>query len=260
MIKQKISTDPSEPPLSFQEMGLKKATTFTGLCGQHDQELFKDIDTSEIDLTNSKHLFLLAYRSVLQVAHTKLETCHKIKTNGEGVNLQGLTQLLDENLIKCWHFYCWYKFFFDEMVLNYSFDQLDHLILKIDTGEPSIAVSSILPLDEYDLGNNRAKLVVFNVFPQANMTYAVFSYFQDDFAEFIIHYGKFQPITGEPLKIKLSELILRECENFVIAPRLFESLSQSQKNSVLNYIFSSTISQVMDKSPDSWGDPVSLFK
>src|SRR5689334_21911734 len=35
--------------LSFREMGRNKATTFTGLCAEHDKQLFLPIDNAEID-------------------------------------------------------------------------------------------------------------------------------------------------------------------------------------------------------------------
>lgn len=50
-------------------MGRNNATTFTGLCADHDADLFRPIDTNEIDLSSDEHLFLLSYRAVLKEAY-----------------------------------------------------------------------------------------------------------------------------------------------------------------------------------------------
>jgi hypothetical protein len=75
----------SQPPnYAFERIGRNRATTFTGLCSQHDTELFKPIDTAVIDLESTEHLFLLAYRSVLKEAHA---------TRKSVVDTQGLYKL-----------------------------------------------------------------------------------------------------------------------------------------------------------------------
>jgi hypothetical protein len=51
-------------------VGRNNATTFTGLCGKHDHELFNSIETGPIEVADHRHLFLLAYRTVLFEAHS----------------------------------------------------------------------------------------------------------------------------------------------------------------------------------------------
>lgn len=48
------------PRLEFNEVGKNKATTFTGLCKQHDNMLFKPIDDNPFDPSDEEHLFLLS--------------------------------------------------------------------------------------------------------------------------------------------------------------------------------------------------------
>ncbi|MCK6467494.1 MAG: hypothetical protein L6Q53_04755 [Candidatus Brocadia sinica] len=47
MLQPKINFDEG-PKAEFKDVGRNKATTFTGLCGEHDNQLFKPIDDSEI--------------------------------------------------------------------------------------------------------------------------------------------------------------------------------------------------------------------
>ena len=62
------------PPIpEFKLIGINEATTFTGLCNNHDTELFRPIDTETISTDNLKHLFLLAYRSLFKTLYTKMK-------------------------------------------------------------------------------------------------------------------------------------------------------------------------------------------
>jgi hypothetical protein len=61
------------PKVSFALVSRNKATTFTGLCSDHDSLLFRPIDTMLFDSTNAEHRFLLAYRSVTKGFHATLK-------------------------------------------------------------------------------------------------------------------------------------------------------------------------------------------
>ena len=57
------------PVLKFKKTGRNKASTFTGLCAQHDSDLFRPIDTSCFDPNSEEHCFLVAFRSVHRELH-----------------------------------------------------------------------------------------------------------------------------------------------------------------------------------------------
>ena len=70
VIMPRLDFRKTEPPqFVFEEVGRNQATTFTGLCGEHDQLLFAPIDTKPLDPTDQEQLFLLAYRSLLKEVH-----------------------------------------------------------------------------------------------------------------------------------------------------------------------------------------------
>lgn len=58
-----------EPRLEFGLIGRNLATTFHGLCNEHDTEIFRPIETAHLDPLNEEHLFLLSYRAVLKETH-----------------------------------------------------------------------------------------------------------------------------------------------------------------------------------------------
>ena len=53
----------------FKSVGRNDATTFTGLCSEHDRRMFEPIDKATINVLDEEHLFLFAYRSVLRELH-----------------------------------------------------------------------------------------------------------------------------------------------------------------------------------------------
>ena len=67
------------PIIDYGLVGRKEATTFTGLCDEHDNEVFRPIDTNDINAENQQHLFLLAYRAVLRELHATMEGHQRFK-------------------------------------------------------------------------------------------------------------------------------------------------------------------------------------
>lgn len=68
------------PVIGYKLVGRNEATTFTGLCDEHDREIFRPIDTNDINIENQQHLFLLAYRAVLRGLHATMEGVLKIQS------------------------------------------------------------------------------------------------------------------------------------------------------------------------------------
>ena len=79
MLCQHIYAD-SPPRISFERVGMRKATVFTGLCAYHDTCLFRPIEANVLDLGNPEHLFLLAYRAVLRETHVCLEAATRLQS------------------------------------------------------------------------------------------------------------------------------------------------------------------------------------
>jgi hypothetical protein len=68
------------PALEFKRVGKNKASTFTGLCAKHDNEIFQPIDRFPFDTTNVQNLFLLAFRSVLNELHAVMQSAILLQT------------------------------------------------------------------------------------------------------------------------------------------------------------------------------------
>lgn len=60
-------------------VGINQATTFTGLCAKHDNDIFSPIEKQEIDFTDPKQLFLLAYRCIISELHEQMESAIRVQ-------------------------------------------------------------------------------------------------------------------------------------------------------------------------------------
>jgi hypothetical protein len=69
----------SGPQLTFERVGRNRATTFTGLCAEHDSALFAPIDTAPPDLESPQHRFLFAYRAALYESHATLAVAQQMQ-------------------------------------------------------------------------------------------------------------------------------------------------------------------------------------
>jgi len=71
---------PPPAEIEFKRVGRNKATTFSGLCAQHDNYIFHPIDDRLPDLAGQSHLFLLAYRAVLREYHVVLQNALRFQS------------------------------------------------------------------------------------------------------------------------------------------------------------------------------------
>ena len=135
VVMPRLKLDPnSGPSVRFESVGRNKATTFTGLCADHDASIFAPIETTSIDVENDWHLFLLAYRAVLKETHVTLEGAIKNQLAyqkkveiglipGDRPTIDGLRAT--GFLVNSYETYL-YKREFDQIYLGRDFHELRH--------------------------------------------------------------------------------------------------------------------------------------
>jgi hypothetical protein len=238
----------SEPPnYAFERIGRNKATTFTGLCSAHDTELFKPIDTSPVDIRSAEHLFLLAYRSVLKESHATRKSVvdtqglYKLGAKHGLYSLDGPSEpgmLAVEQMINA-YLVEETKRHFDAAYLSKRWSALRHSVLSLKT-QPCLAVSSMLSTDILSTHVDGPAYVALNVFPHDDHTVAVFSCLAQDSGLMAERFSALFAASGQYQLYELSKLILRRCENLVIAPRHYESFSSRQRQAIEEYFRKNT--------------------
>jgi hypothetical protein len=220
------------------------ATTFTGLCGDHDREIFKPIDTNDINADDPQHLFLLAYRPVLRELHATIEGAAKIQGLYEKrvelgldpedqpspAGMVALSQMLkSERTFR-------YKFEYDQVYMSKSYNSICHETRLFDMDRPTLAASTLFSTDNTDESEKHIQCIALNVLPvSSEKTLVVISWLPRD-TEWVQQ--KFQDLLnseGHYGKYILSKTILNYSENFVLSPSYFDEWSNEKRDAIQRY-------------------------
>jgi hypothetical protein len=227
---------PPPAEIEFKRVGRNKATTFTGLCSKHDNEIFRPIDDASPDPSDRSHVFLLAYRAVLREYHVCLQNGLRFQSSYQKRVELGLspgTEPCDFGMLATAHlanaYECYeYKREYDLAFLSSDWSMLTHHVIILENQPATIAVNSMFSLDDIDAPETPR--VTLNVYPSGNDVVVSFSATPAD-APFVSGYlDRILTADGYYQKYLLSKLILQSCDNFAIAPKYYDALSQDRKN------------------------------
>lgn len=235
------------PVIKWKRVGRNKASTFSGLCSEHDNSIFRRIDHSSPDLSNPGHLFLVAYRSVLRETHACIEAAMRARTlyhrrieQGRSPRDQPDNAGMHATATICNAYDCYlYKRKFDHAFLEGDYDVIMHEKLCFDSASPSVAVSSVFSLDDMPWPDDVAR-VVLNVFPMHGETHTIFSFLKSDADVAAQYLWRVSSAAGLHQKYLVSKLILQHCDNVVMAPAYYSALSDIRRRRILEF-FESTI-------------------
>lgn len=236
------------PYIEFGSIGRNKASTFAGLCAEHDRRIFAPIDTQEIEQGNPEQLFLLAYRAVVRELHATMEGAVKVQTGYLKRVELGLSpsnqpskmgMFAVQRMIVSYETFQ-YKAEYDKALLTRSFDLIQHDILTLENQPPTVAASALFSLDNLRVQDDVVR-VVLNILPQKNdTTVVIFSYLRRDAASARSALSRIFNATGHFQKYGLSRTLLNYCDNFVIAPAYFSKWSD-RKRAVIGEYFAKTV-------------------
>jgi hypothetical protein len=234
---------PDPPIISFELIGRNIATTFDGLCADHDESIFAPIEKESINMESISHLFLLNYRAVLKETYAVLNSTRKI----QGTYMEGIKEgIIDPqkiiagrkystaHLVNAYDMYL-YKKEFDSIYLTKSYDKIENIIIQINQKRPTIAVNSLFTYAGRKELENEIERIIINVFPNEKSTWVVISFLKEK--------GKYIPkIIKEIIKADqkqkkylITNLILSNCENFVMAPSFYKAIPDKIKSKMIKY-------------------------
>jgi hypothetical protein len=231
------------PQIRFESVGRNIATVFTGLCRDHDTEMFAPIENDTIDVDNYLHLFLLAYRAVLKETYANVDGALKNqlayqekvrlklipgdRPTPDGIRATGF-------LVNCYDTYL-YKREFDQIYLSKDFRALQHHVIFLKLSAPTIAVNSLFTSADNVQNPAETERIILNIFPAAQGTYVIFSYLARQ--ELYVKPHLLEILQGDDYYrlYLISKLVLRNCENFVISSKHFETISHESREAILDY-------------------------
>lgn len=242
-----LDSEPRMPELA--RVGRNRATTFTGLCNEHDTKLFRPIESSPLDLANPEHVFLMTYRSALRGAHAAIENARWSSNAARRLSEEEHTGPYEEGIGRHLSAYpvlagmqaFMEKARLDDLYLRVNYGDVLHKIVPLPEMKPSVAANAFFSV------GMRGKEWVFcalNVFPADGKHVMVFSYRRRNrrFVERFV--DKHLMMTyGTRREIAASKVLLDVCETITLKPSHRESLSAEQSAAISGYFLWSTLEE-----------------
>jgi hypothetical protein len=232
-----------EPEIELGLIGRNRASTFSGLCADHDRELFSPIELGAIDPANLEHAFLLAYRAVLYEVHASSAAAWQLQTGYSKRVELGLDPKDQPSEAGIWATHrilvafetFQYKLRFDAAYLNRDFSLLSHDIISVPVCRPSIAASAVFSPEHLDRGGESVRVCITVLPIAARETVAVLSYLNEDASLARADLGPLLEVSGARQAFELSRRLLNNCENFVLSPEYVASWTDRKRRAVTEY-------------------------
>lgn len=213
--------------LLLKKVPINKASTFPIRCRNHDNELFKEID-SNIDLNNEYHLNLLSYRALgrefrLQSVRTKI-----LYSFFRDFFRTDLIELIKEYYMRTTETYEMMKYV-ENWINNKNWKWLQHKIFKIWKIEP-VFLSSSISACRYKNRKKKRETCMLNLLTMDNEWYFVISYKEWDkdseklYKKINKAYRKWKIIPF------LNDFIWKNCENIICDENREWEVIQSPKD------------------------------
>lgn len=239
-----LRLDAKKGPIArLDRVGRNEATTFAGLCADHDRKIFSPIETASLDLDDPEHRFLLAYRATFYGVHAACAAAWMVqtgylKTTQLGINPPDAPSMAGvfavDRMIVAYETFC-YKAAFDRAYLERDFELLEHDLLNLPVPEPTVAASALFSLDHLERGDDVVRVCLTILPVESCKTVALFTYLKADAP---LARKVFAPIlqsTGERQKHELSRRLLNNCQNFVLSPRFVASWTPQKRKLIVEY-------------------------
>ena len=256
----KLRVTDGKPVCAFQKVGRNNASTFAGMCGQHDTEIFRPIDSKPLATDNLEQLFLIAYRSVTRELHAVMEGAARIQ--GSYKNLVGVGKVpgtefspagleATQHLLKAWSVWKYRHKYFDRDLVRGRFSNIKHSIFKIENEKPILAASSFFSVDHKPWEKSFAAVTT-NVVPTSlTETVIIFIYASEHSGKIRKYIAPIILAKGKKQKYELSYLLLSDAENFFVSPREVHCWSD-EKRKHIETSFVSTIGggATLERTPE----------
>jgi len=231
------------PTIDLAPVGRNRATTFSGLCEKHDQEIFVPIETGLLDLHSIQHRFLLAYRATFYEVHascaaaSQLQLAYqkRVQLNFDPPDAPSEAGLLATHRIIVAYETFRYKEVFDEAYLKPDFGILEHDLITFDVARPTVAACALFSLDHLRRDDHSVS-VCLNILPiEPTKTVVLFSYLRSDARLARAELHRVLTTSGDLQKYEVSRRLLNNCQNFVLSPSYVASWAPTKRQVIRDY-------------------------
>jgi len=230
-------------------VGVNNASTFTGFCARHDNELFLKLEDQEF-IGSREQCFLLGYRAVAREFFAKKASASlqelrnnmdRGRTLEDQLGIQTLAFFFNMGVSAGLKDSEHHKELYDQVLLSNQFDSVRSLRISIDGPPPVMASGGIFPEVDFK-GNELQDLLDLEMTPdQINFT----SFFGGNYGEVVFTWlpesdktcnrfiESLTDLKEKELTNALIRFLFEFCENVFISPDWWESLSEAKKKELI---------------------------
>jgi hypothetical protein len=231
------------PQVSIARVGRNDATTFTGLCAEHDARFFAAIDKAPLDVASDEHRFLLAWRAAFFESHATGVVVQQTQAAYQKRVEFGLDPSDEPSpaglhavsaMCNAWQVYRW-RVDLDLAYHEARLPLLCHESLVLDVRAPTVAAAGLFSVGTRRNPND-LRCVTLNILPLSRTrTWVLFSFKPGDRREARKALRRVLDAPAHNLKYQVSRLLLQRCQNFVLSPAFAEMWSPERKRSVVSF-------------------------
>lgn len=220
-----------DPYIEFKRKGINKIYTFKGFCSIHDNNIFKKIESNELQFEDYKTNLLFALRTLynevwLKRVATKFLICI-VERDKNNVNFE-LLKAIEQSILGLEDLEKVEKDMWND--LNENFESFIFKYRKINKEE--ICLNALFTYDtsqeiiDYIKKNGknieRLSEVFIAFFPYRNESILLLGYHKSDTIKVKKYVDEFLICSYEALQIKITNMVLFNCETWVCSDQFYE--------------------------------------
>ena len=235
--------------LELTRIGINQASTITGFCSKHDNELFLPIEDEKFSATKEQ-LFLLAYRPLVRELYAK-ESQPKVaelfKQSDKGrdifsqIETQKIAGAYAQGIDLALRDLNYVKDKLDNMLIMDNYDELQHHIFELSEAPSIVSSASIAPETGFDgsiiqsLGVDVAmpSYIIFNLVSFDGKGFFVISWLKEHATLVDIFVNTLTNHNLERQGDLIVGFLYSFCENVFASPKWWEQLDEKSKNKMI---------------------------
>lgn len=223
----------------FKRIGINEAFSFNCFCSAHDRDLFKAIEKKDVDFSEYRNLILFTLRTIYNEKFRKLVNIEMysclIKNHSDKFNLRRLERLIDNETLGLKDI----ELTENEIWRDIKTGSQSYVFKTREISRKAICLSAFYnyettkELENYLKvnGNHKEEVtdIFINLFPYKGKSVLMMSYKKKNENVVKGYFNEFFSDNEKRLERKITNLMMFQCETWVVSPQFFKSNIEKNK-------------------------------
>jgi len=232
-----------------QRVGVRKASTFSGFCSKHDDELFAPVEKDKFTGTQQQ-CFLLAYRAYSREIYTKRasadqsglhKTMDRGKPKAQQFGIQAFASLIDSGLNVALRDIDHHKPRFDALLLSGDFSTVRSYVIEFEDAPQVMCSGTYAPtsdfegrqLQDMDDASLIPNMMSVTSFYGGDRGQILFTWLADDDPACVPFIESLERVRNEQLTSTMVAYLFDNFENVHVSPTWWKSIGAENQSSLI---------------------------